>query len=330
MSVARPSANAGAGAAAADGCDAENAAPSTVAAAVRRPRPGEVVGLRVFVNGMNGGNPVPLVRHAEGMHAQDMQAVAQRHGHESAFVFASGTPDADWTLRFFVPRHEMEMCGHATVGALWALRAWGEWTAPTARVLTRSGPVDAFWDTARQRVWISQPAVVQSPLATELAARVHDVLDPQRRAHWHAGVVNARTSRTKTLARLASVAALDALAPRLDQVEATCAAADSTGLYPYALVDGTAGAPVVAARQFPRASGYPEDAATGIAAAALWGHLASAGELPLGTPTAPVTTTVLQGVAMGCPSAIALQARFDADGRPAGCWLGGQVVWSTP
>lgn len=317
-------------AAAAGQCHPASAAlaPPPLPAPVRRPGPDEVVGLRVFVNGPNGGNPVPLVRHAEGMQAQDMQAVAQRHGHESAFVFASGTPDADWTLRFFVPRHEMEMCGHATVGALWALRAWGEWTAPTARVRTRSGPVDAFWDTARQQVWISQPAVVQSPLAPELAARVHGVLDPQRRAHWHAGVVNARTSRTKTLARLASVAALDALAPRLDQVEATCAAADSTGLYPYALVDATAGAPVVAARQFPRASGYPEDAATGIAAAALWGHLASTGAVALGTPSAPVTTTVLQGVAMGCPSAIALQARFDADARPAGCWLGGQVVWS--
>ncbi|WP_326542117.1 PhzF family phenazine biosynthesis protein [Pseudorhodoferax sp.] len=286
------------------------------------------MGLRVFVDGPNGGNPVPLVRHAAGMSAQDMQAVAARHGHESAFVFASETPQADWTLRFFVPRHEMEMCGHATVGALWALRAWGEWTTPTARVQTRSGLVDAFWDAAREQVWVSQPPVEQSALAPALAARVLGVLDPLQRAHWHAAVVNARTSRTKTLARVASVAELDALAPSLDQVEASCAAADSTGLYPYAVVAGTGGAPVVAARQFPRSSGYPEDAATGIAAAALWGHLASTGTVPLGTPAAPATTTVLQGVAMGCPSAIALQARFGADGQPAGCWLGGRVVWS--
>lgn len=292
------------------------------------PATGAVVGLRVFVDGPDGGNPVPLVRHAAGMSAQEMQAVAGRHGHESAFVFASDTPDADWTLRFFVPRHEMEMCGHATVGALWALRAWGEWTAPTARVQTRSGIVDALWDAARQQVWVSQPPVEQSALAPALAARVRDVLDPLQRAHWHGAPVNARTSRTKTLARVGSVAELDALAPCLDQVESCCASADSTGLYPYALVASEAGAPVLAARQFPRASGYPEDAATGIAAAALWSHLASTGAVPLGTPAAPATTTVLQGVAMGRPSAIALRARFGTDGRPVGCWLGGRVVWS--
>lgn len=295
---------------------------------MKAPIPAEVVGLRVFVDGPNGGNPVPLVRHAAGMSAQDMQAVASRYGHESAFVFASETPDADWTLRFFVPRHEMEMCGHATVGALWALRAWGEWTAPTARVQTRSGLVDAVWDAARQQVWVSQPPVVQSVLAPALAAHVLGALDPQQRANWCGAVVNARTSRTKTLARVASVAELDALVPRLDQVEPSCAAAQSTGLYPYALATSQAGAPVIAARQFPRASGYPEDAATGIAAAALWGHLASTGAVPLGTPAAPTITTVLQGVAMGRPSAIALRARFGVDGRPMGCWLGGQVAWS--
>jgi PhzF family phenazine biosynthesis protein len=295
---------------------------------MKAPGPGDVVGLRVFVDGPNGGNPVPLVRHAAGMSAQEMQAVARRHGHESAFVFTSDTPDADWALRFFVPRHEMEMCGHATVGALWALRAWGEWTAPTARVQTRSGLVDARWDAARQQVWVSQPLVEQWALAPVQAARVLGVLDPQQRAHWHGQLVNARTSRTKTLARVGSVAELDALAPTLEQVESCCAAADSTGLYPYALAASADGAPVVAARQFPRASGYPEDAATGIAAAALWGHLASTGDVPLGTPAAPATTTVLQGVAMGCPSAIALQARFGADGGSTGCWLGGRVTWS--
>lgn len=295
---------------------------------MKAPATGEVVGLRVFVDGPDGGNPVPLVRHAAGMSAQDMQAVASRYGHESAFVVASDTPEADWALRFFVPRHEMEMCGHATVGALWALRAWGEWTAPTARVQTRSGPVDALWDAARQQVWVSQPLVDQSVLAPALGARVRDVLDPHQRAHWHGAVVNARTSRTKTLARVGSVAELDALRPSLEQVESCCAAVDSTGLYPYALAASQDGAPAVAARQFPRASGYPEDAATGIAAAALWGHLASTGAVPLGTPDQPATTTVLQGVAMGCPSAIALRARFGADGRPVGCWLGGRVVWS--
>ena len=49
------------------------------------------------------------------MSAEDMRQIAERFGHESGFVLppdpASG---ADYRFRFFVPRHEMEMCGHAT------------------------------------------------------------------------------------------------------------------------------------------------------------------------------------------------------------------------
>lgn len=289
---------------------------------------GEVVGIRVFVNGPGGGNPVPLVRNAQGMSAADMQAVAARHAHESAFVFEPNEPGIDWKFRFFVPRHEMEMCGHATVGTLWALRAWGEWTTPTARIRTLSGLVDAWWDAPRARVWISQPKVRLSAVDAHLGQRVWQVLCPQAPTGAEAPVVNASTSRVKTLVRMPGIAALNALTPLLAQVEAACAAVDSTGLYPYALEDGADGAPVVAARQFPRSSGYAEDAATGIAAAALWGCLSATDAIPVGTPDAPVVTSIRQGEAMGSPSAIELQARFGTHGEVVGCWLGGQVEWA--
>jgi trans-2,3-dihydro-3-hydroxyanthranilate isomerase len=293
-----------------------------------RPQPREVVGLNVFVNGPGGGNPVPLVRHATGMTPEDMQAVARLYGHESAFVFDSSEPGVDWDLRFFVPNHEMEMCGHATVGTLWALRQWGEWTGTSARVRTRSGLVDIRWDALRKRVWISQPPATLLPLAPLLDDRVRQVLDPGRAAAWKHVAVNASTSRAKTLVRVATVAQLDALRPTLPQVEAVCAEADSTGLYPYALETGPDGTTTVAARQFPRSSGYPEDAATGIAAAALWSYLSGTGAVAPGVPSALVTTTIRQGEAMGRPSAIELQARFDAQGKPHGCWLSGRVTWS--
>src|SRR5690606_41767239 len=72
----------------------------------------------------------------------------------------------------------------------------------------------------------------------------------------------------------------------------------------------------VDARQFPRSSGYPEDAATGIAAAALAFGLLHDG---LVDPARPVT--VRQGRAMGRPSRIEL--RFRSAG--GGVWMGGEV-----
>ncbi|WP_404990857.1 PhzF family phenazine biosynthesis protein [Cupriavidus pauculus] len=277
--------------------------------------------VRVFVRDGQGGNPVPLVADAQGMSAEDMQAVAAEYGHESAFVLPS-TEGCDWRFRFFVPQHEMEMCGHATVGTLWALRQWGLWTTPTARIETLSGIVEAYWDCAVQRAWISQPAVRTQSLEQPQADRVAAQMGLPAGA-WTA--TNAATSRVKTLMEMPSVAELDALRPDFATMEALCASIDSTGLYPYAW-NGTQqdGLRVVHARQFPKSSGYPEDAATGIAAAALWGYLAGEGLLGKGT-AAPIA--VWQGDAMGSPSEILVAPRLDAQGGMVGCWLSGASVW---
>lgn len=290
------------------------------------PAPGELRQVDVFVGGPGGGNPVPLVADASALSSEDMIGIARATGHESAFVLAPTTAGADWRLRFFVPQHEMEMCGHATVGTLWAMRQWGRWNTPTARIETLSGLVDVEWDAAPGRVWISQPAVQAQALSPAHASRVAAVLG------LPAGTVpemtNASTSRVKTLVPMPDVAALQALQPDFASMEALCESIGSTGLYPYALAGSTAlGDTVVAARQFPKSSGYPEDAATGIAAAALWGHLAATGAIAIGTPGAGVVCSVRQGDAMGRPSVIEVRPRFDG-GSVAGCWLSGQVGWS--
>ncbi|MGJ7520892.1 PhzF family phenazine biosynthesis protein [Variovorax sp. LT1P1] len=292
------------------------------------PAPGERRQVDVFVGGPGGGNPVPLVADASALSSEDMIGVARATGHESAFVLAPTTAGADWQLRFFVPQHEMEMCGHATVGTLWAMRQWGRWNTPTARVETLSGLVDVEWDAAAGRVWISQPAVQAQALSPAHASRVAAVLG------LPAGAVpemtNASTSRVKTLVPMPDAAALHALQPDFASMEALCGSIGSTGLYPYAVAGSTApGGAVVAARQFPKSSGYPEDAATGIAAAALWGHLAAKGDIAIGTPGAGVVCSVRQGDAMGRPSVIEVRPRFDG-GSVAGCWLSGQVGWSGP
>ncbi|WP_325170275.1 PhzF family phenazine biosynthesis protein [Cupriavidus respiraculi] len=281
----------------------------------------EVSVVRVFVREGQGGNPVPLVADAQAMTGADMQAIAAAYGHESAFVLPAGG-DADWRLRFFVPQHEMEMCGHATVGTLWAMRQWGHWTTPTARIETLSGMVHAYWDDRAQCAWISQPAVQLQTLDDTARRRVQAQLGLPPGAY---PAINASTSRVKTLVALPSVSMLDGLQPDFPTMEALCTSIGSTGLYPYAMGETDAeGRPVVHARQFPRSSGYQEDAATGIAAAALWGYLASQGML--GGPP-PASIAVWQGDAMGSPSEILVAPRSEG-ARIDGCWLSGASTWS--
>ncbi|GAA0588885.1 PhzF family phenazine biosynthesis protein [Kribbella sandramycini] len=272
--------------------------------------------VRVFPEGPAGGNPAPIVLDAAGMSDAQMQAVARSSGHESGFVVpASAASGADFGLRFWVPNHEMSMCGHATVGAVWLLDREGLLPRDDVRIETLSGLVAAR--VVGRQVEVSQPAGVVEAVPDDVAAAVAGVLGITA-AELAAPLQNARTSRVKTLVPLASVEALDGLQPDFGRVEAVCAALGSTGLYPYAV--GDAAGQVFHARQFPRSSGYPEDAATGIAAAALCFGLLEQGRVR--ADETPIH--VRQGQAMGSPSRISLRFRLSGE-QVDGIWLGGRV-----
>jgi trans-2,3-dihydro-3-hydroxyanthranilate isomerase len=78
--------------------------------------------VRVFAASEGGGNPAPIILHADGLSDNEMRSIAGEYGHESAFVLRPEHTSHTFRFRFFVPNHEMEMCGHATLGALWLLR----------------------------------------------------------------------------------------------------------------------------------------------------------------------------------------------------------------
>jgi trans-2,3-dihydro-3-hydroxyanthranilate isomerase len=283
------------------------------------PPPADMHFVRVFPAGPGGGNPAPVVLNADAMSADEMKAVAACHGHESAFVCAPRNTDNTYRLRFFVPQHEMEMCGHATLGALWLLRKLGRWTSGVATLETLSGIVDARFNETTQSIEVSQPKGVVQPIdEPRLHAAICDVLRIDASDLDSFGIVNATTSRTKTLIPIRSVQRLQAIAPSFYRMQALCDELGSTGLYPVA-IERTHRLEVHA-RQFPRSSGYPEDAATGIAAAATLYGMVHYGLLAEGASG----MTVHQGYAMGKPSSIRVEMR-DAGNADAGCWISGAV-----
>jgi PhzF family phenazine biosynthesis protein len=278
----------------------------------------------VFAAGPRGGNPAPIVADASGMSDADMRDVARSYGHESGFVLPAPTASGcDFAFRCWAPNHEMEMCGHATVGAVWLLRQLDRLPRDQVAIWTRSGRVDARVDgqARHARVEITQPQgeVTKLPEGGDMDAEILSVLGITPSELAPLAIQNAWTSRVKTLVPLKSAAVLDRLRPDFQRIEKVCERIGSTGLYPYALADVEAR--VFDARQFPKSSGYPEDAATGIAAAALVFGLLENGVIE--ADDRPIR--VRQGRAMGRPSEIALRFRFGDAGRVKGCWLGGSV-----
>lgn len=77
-----------------------------------------------FSNKPNKGNPAGLVLDAEEFTDAEMQLIAKNVGfNETSFVLPSNV--ADVRIRYFTPGHEMNLCGHATVGTIYALHKRG-------------------------------------------------------------------------------------------------------------------------------------------------------------------------------------------------------------
>ncbi|MGN7760793.1 PhzF family isomerase [Paenibacillus sp. 22594] len=71
-----------------------------------------------FTTELFKGNPAGVVLDADGLSEQDMLKIARElNNSETAFVMAPDGPDHEVRIRYFTPRIEVPVCGHATVAA---------------------------------------------------------------------------------------------------------------------------------------------------------------------------------------------------------------------
>lgn len=77
-----------------------------------------------FCKEPNKGNPAGVVLNGDELTDIEMQEIAFKVGfNETAFPVKSDV--ADLRIRFFTPGHEMNLCGHATMATVYALKSKG-------------------------------------------------------------------------------------------------------------------------------------------------------------------------------------------------------------
>lgn len=80
----------------------------------------EVITLNAFALDETGGNPAGVFIKADELSESEMQQIAKKVGFsETAFIMNSDK--ADFKLRFFTPEAEVDLCGHATIAAFYAM-----------------------------------------------------------------------------------------------------------------------------------------------------------------------------------------------------------------
>ena len=276
--------------------------------------------LDVFTDRRFAGNPLAVVLEAEGLEADVMQAIAREFNHpETVFVFAPADARHRARVRIFTPVQELPFAGHPTVGTA-VLLALRDRAAAGSDLVLEEGlgavrctveSVNSAGGAARFAIpklpYEVGPAADTAAIAAALSLGLSDI--EGRPARGSAGI-------PFTFVALRS---LDAMARcRPDAAKFDSAFPDRAA---YVFCSETAEpGHHVHARMFAPGLGVPEDPATGSAAAALAGLLASR----LGD--GEQTVVIEQGYEMGRPSVIRLAFVVPAGRGLRSVSIGGDAV----
>ena len=117
------------------------------------------------------GNPAGVVLETKNLTEEQMQAIAKEAAYsETAFVLPSDK--ADLRLRYFTPGAEVPLCGHATVGSIYALHEKGLIGEGTITIETGAGvmPISVTVEGGRARIGMTQAAYQEKPFRGDRAA----------------------------------------------------------------------------------------------------------------------------------------------------------------
>jgi len=232
------------------------------------------------------GNPAGVVPDADSLSDESMQLIAAELNDvsETAFICRPSVDDADIRLRYFTSTTEVDLCGHATIAALYTL-AWlgrqkGRDETRIVRAQTPVGVLELglrFAGDELQEAVMEQLAPEHAPApGAKFAAEVLGL--PESALAADLGVACASTGIWACFVPLNDVSHLARLQIRHDWIQALWPENDElSGVYAFAFIDES----TTQGRFFslPR-YGIPEDPVTGTASGALGGYLIANGRMP--------------------------------------------------
>lgn len=235
------------------------------------------------------------------------QVAAELRYSETAFVQRNGS--AEFTVRYFTPAGEVDLCGHATIASFGLLLKEGI-VADGELYLNHTLAGDLKVKAGDQvMMQMAPPAVVDHPIDIE---RLHVIMGGESVHTWpELPIEIVSTGLPDIIMPVASPEALNAMRPDMAALAAYSIELDVVGVHAFALADDGYTAHV---RNFGPRYNIPEESATGTANAALTHYLQRRGLIELGG-----SCRFLQGEAMGHPSVIATTLTPDGD-----IWVGGK------
>ncbi|MDK9712270.1 PhzF family phenazine biosynthesis protein [Acidaminobacter sp.] len=239
--------------------------------------------IHAFTEGEKGGNAAGVVIQpgVSSLTEAQMLDISARMGFsETAFVMESEL--ADYKVRFFTPTEEVELCGHATIGAFWLLEHLGYLKGRQTLVQeTKAGLL---------RIKVSPEEILMEQAAPDFGP----ILEPEE-IFWSLGLSEDQqapglpvqivsTGLKDILVPVNSIDALRSIQPDLEEIRKISEVNGVTGYHCFALASGhdltqETSRPAVTAccRNFAPLFGIAEESATGTSNGALAAYLSAYG-----------------------------------------------------
>ncbi|NBI31112.1 PhzF family phenazine biosynthesis protein [Chengkuizengella marina] len=156
-----------------------------------------------FTTEQFNGNPAGVVLEADSLTRNEMQKIANElNVSETVFLLKTKCKEADFKVKYFTPKEEINFCGHATVGLSWILGTVLGWSEKAEQIVfeTNIGLVPVKWNKESHKVTsiemtqvppkVKEIDVDKSKIAEVLGLSTHDIDDryPIKLAstgNWH-------------------------------------------------------------------------------------------------------------------------------------------------
>lgn len=255
-----------------------------------------------FASTPGGGNPAGVVLDFENLLTPDeMQLIAEKIGFsETAFIKKSLV--ADFNVRFFTPTEEVDLCGHATIGAFSLLEHLGMISVGTYTQETKAGLLDVEI-TSDKKVFMDQslPEFFEKLEVDEISNSLG--LDPSA-IDEKLPIQIVSTGLKDIIIPLKSIKNLDEISPDFEKITSISKKYDVVGYHVFALSNEIN--ELAVCRNFAPLYGIPEESATGTSNGALVSYLFEHNKL-----STTENLSISQGISMNKPSTINVSLKIE-------------------
>lgn len=207
------------------------------------------------------GNPAGVVLDGDKFTTEEMQKIAKKVGfNETVFVCKSDA--AAIKLRYFTPGHETPLCGHATIGAIFALfNGKGD---RQLQIETGAGILPIIYDDEIQRIIMKQAEPTFIEFSGDKVALCKSIGIQLEDLHPKFPIQYGNTGSWTLLIPVSNEAVLDKMKPNSENFPDILKKMPKSSVHPFAIISKQDG--IFTARHFSSPfSGTMEDSVTGTA-----------------------------------------------------------------